>query len=155
MVALSKKILTLLFFLLFMAGMVSCRDEGSEDFRQDVITVNGKSVSVEIADTGARRAQGLMYRELLEENSGMLFIFQEERYPSFWMKNTQIPLSVAYISRSGEIRSIHSLKPYSEKSVRSRHAVLYALEMNQGWFERNSVEVGDMVVIPPEWKGFP
>lgn len=136
-----KKILTFLLtsFLLF-----TCR--GEEDLVK--LTIADKIILVEIADTDQERALGLMNRKTLEKDSGMLFVFQEEQKLSFWMKNTLIPLSIAYISRNGEIKEIHDMYPLDEKAVPSSRSVMYALEMNQGWFKDNQISVGDKITIP-------
>ncbi|MFW6387736.1 MAG: DUF192 domain-containing protein [bacterium] len=102
---------------------------------------------VEIADTEETRSQGLMHRDELPENHGMLFVFDRDQRMSFWMKNTSIPLSIAYISSDGVIREIHDMEPHDLDSVRSSRSARYALEVNQGAFERNGIEVGDQVDV--------
>ena len=124
--------------------LFSCKGEGEKVELQ----ISVKIIEVEIADTEQTRALGLMNRKALDENSGMLFIFNEERKLSFWMKNTLIPLSIAYISRSGEIKEIHNLYPLDERAVQSSRSVMYALEMNQGWFDKNNIQTGDRIIIP-------
>ncbi|OQY33897.1 MAG: hypothetical protein B6241_06600 [Spirochaetaceae bacterium 4572_59] len=110
--------------------------------------INETAIEVEIADTVEKRELGLMKRKELEADKGMLFIFEKERKVSFWMKNTEIPLSVAYISKSGYIREIHDLKPYSLNPVQSSHSVLYALEVNQGYFKEHAIKEGDQLIFP-------
>jgi uncharacterized membrane protein (UPF0127 family) len=78
----------------------------------------------------------------------MLFVEESDRLLSFWMKNTVLPLSIAYISASGVISEIHDLKPGQLNPVRSSRSLRYALEVPQGWFERAGVAVGDRVEIP-------
>jgi len=134
----------ILFIMLSMVIFFSCNGEGDKVKLQ----ISDKIIEVEIADTDQLRALGLMNRKTLEENSGMLFIFEEEKKLSFWMKNTLIPLSITYISRAGEIKEIHNMYPLDERSVPSSRSVMYALEMNQGWFEKNSVTIGDRIIIP-------
>jgi uncharacterized membrane protein (UPF0127 family) len=112
------------------------------------IQLAGKTVTLEIADTDQLRATGLMNRETLGENKGMLFVFDEERKLSFWMKNTLIPLSIAYISKNGEVKEIYHMEPLDESSVKSTRYVQYALEMNRGWFEKNGIQAGDIIPIP-------
>lgn len=133
-----------LFFLISTVIVFSCRGDGDTVELQ----ISEKMIFVEIADSPESRAQGLMNRKSLEENSGMLFVFDEEQKLSFWMKNTLIPLSIAYISRSGEIKEIHDMHPLDESSVSSVRSVMYALEMNRGWFEKNNVSIGDFIIIP-------
>lgn len=117
------------------------------------LTINasgGEEVEIEVetASDAAARAQGLMYRESLGEDCGMIFVFDEEEPLSFWMRNTLVPLSVAYIDSEGSIVSIHDMEPLDETSVPSAKPAQYALEVNQGFFEENGVEAGDMVELP-------
>ncbi len=105
-------------------------------------------VQVEIADTPAERQQGLMGREALAEDAGMLFVFEQEQPLSFWMKDTLIPLSIAYIDGSGTIVDIQDMQPLDETSHPSAAPAMYALEVNQGFFGEWGVTVGDMVELP-------
>jgi hypothetical protein len=98
---------------------------------------------VEIADTDSRRQTGLMYRGSLDENSGMLFVFENEHRLNFWMKNTLIPLSIAYIGRNGLIKDIINMKPLDTSvTYPSSGPALYAIEVNAGWFKKNNITVG-------------
>ena len=90
---------------------------------------------------------GLMFRESLDINSGMLFIFDEVAEQSFHMRETKIPLDIAFIREDGTIESIKKLEPFDESSVASDGEVLCALEVNRGWFAENNVEVGDELVV--------
>ena len=109
------------------------------------IEVGQDTYSVEIARSEEEHQQGLMYRESLGEYQGMLFVFERDRHLSFWMKNTYIPLSIAYISRTGEVKSIHDMQPESLRSIKSEVAVRFALELPQGAFARSGVQVGDRI----------
>lgn len=113
-----------------------------------LIDVAGHELTAEIADTQGTRNEGLMHRRSLPENHGMLFVFDYESQVSFWMKDTEIPLSIAFIAADGTIRQIEDMKPESMASVVSRRNVLYALEVNQGWFRDRGIEAGDKVVLP-------
>jgi len=86
-----------------------------------------------------------MYRESIAEDSGMLFVFDAERRHCMWMKNTLIPLSVAFIDADGEIINIRNMHPRSTQNHCAARPALYALEMNQGWFEERGIEPGDSV----------
>jgi len=113
------------------------------------ISFANKSLKVEFADSFEERALGLMYRKTLCEDCGMLFQFDSERIASIWMKNTYIPLDLAYITEQGEIVAIKQLTPHDLTSVPSPKPVLYALEMNQGWFAKQDIRVGDKVEMLP------
>ena len=86
-----------------------------------------------------------MFRESLAEDQGMLFAYPEERILGFWMKNTLIPLDIAYINREGRIVDIKQMEPQSTQTHNSAAPAMYALEMNQGWFEANGIRVGDLI----------
>lgn len=103
-------------------------------------------IRAEIASTPASREVGLMGRKNLSENSGMLFDFHYERPLSFWMKNTYIPLQIAFINSDGKIIQIESMAPLSTKMVCSKSKCRYALEVNDGWFEKNKVSVGGKIL---------
>lgn len=105
-------------------------------------------IEVEVARTAQEMAQGLMFRDFLSDNSGMIFCLPEEKRASFWMKNVKIPLSVAYIDRSGKILEIHDMKPFDLNPVFSRSdRIYYALEMNQGWFALHKIQPGTVLKV--------
>ena len=101
----------------------------------------------EIAISPSQREQGLMYRRELKDGEGMLFVFQNDQVLSFWMKNTLVPLSVAYILYDGRILEIYDMQPGNLDPVRSSRSVRYALEVPQGWFARAGLGAGDKVEI--------
>lgn len=106
-------------------------------------------LEAEIARTTAEVATGMMYRTNMAENEAMLFVFQRPFQASFYMRNTKIPLSCAYIDPEGIILEIHDLKPLEESPVMAKSdQVQYVLETTQGWFNRNHVAVGSLVRTP-------
>jgi uncharacterized protein len=105
-------------------------------------------VQVEIADTDAERQMGLSGRTTLMEGAGMLFVFDQEQPLSFWMKDTLIPLSIAYVSADGRIVDTQDMQPLDETPHPSTEPALYALEVNQGFFAERGVAVGDTVELP-------
>ncbi len=117
------------------------------------ITQEGREavLPVEIARTPEARAQGLMGRERLGANAGMLFVYEGDARRFFWMKNTRIPLSLAFIDKSGEVLEIIHLQPHRPgtriPSYRSRNKVRWVLEVNQGWFLRNGFGLGARVSL--------
>lgn len=117
--------------------------------------IRGVPVEIEVAVTPQEQQQGLMYRDSMPENHGMLFVYPQPQYMSFWMKNTRIPLSIAFIREDGVISNIEDMEPQkgplvpSERYV-SRQKSLYALEMNQGWFDKHGVKEGDQLELPGE-----
>ena len=101
---------------------------------------------MEIADNYSKRKKGLMYRENIEEDFGMLFIWDKEEIQCMWMKNTSIPLSIAFIKEEGVISDIYNLYPFSRLSVCSTDKVKYALEVNRGWFKEKEIDRGDTLL---------
>ncbi len=112
------------------------------------ITVGKDVYHIEVAVTQEEQSLGLMNRKELKSNEGMIFLYKEDRKLSFWMKNTLIPLSIAFISKDGTIKEIHHMKPESLTPVNSTHSVRYALELPLGSFERSKVGVGDKIILP-------
>ena len=102
---------------------------------------------IEIVSNSEDRRIGLMYRNSLPYDSGMIFAWDRKKIQCMWMKNTSIPLSVAYIEDTGEIIGIYDMVPLSKISVCSEEPVLYALEVNQGWFDKNDFHAGDFIDI--------
>lgn len=130
-------------------------DTASSSDETSTLTIDASSgqrveVEVEIADDEAKRLKGLMGRTELAENAGMLFVFEEEQPRSFWMKNTLIPLSIAYIDAEERIIDTQEMQPLDETVHPSAGPAMYALEVNQGFFKERGVEVGDRVELPPE-----
>ncbi|MGQ9693816.1 MAG: DUF192 domain-containing protein [Thermodesulfobacteriota bacterium] len=111
--------------------------------------IKDKQILVEVARTDKEKARGLMFRSKLAENEGMLFIYEQNEILSFWMKNTFIPLSIAFIDREGTIVDMQDMEPFSLDTHRSARPAQYALEVNKGWFQKNGIKVGDAVKIPP------
>lgn len=109
------------------------------------IVVGGVPVTAYIADTYDRRRLGLMHVRELPTDHGMLFIYPDARELGFWMKNTFIPLSIAYIAADGRIDSILDMEPHVERSHPSRGVVRFALEMPRGWFREHRIDVGARV----------
>jgi uncharacterized protein len=107
-------------------------------------------VGVEVADTDAERQTGLMGWTVLPEDAGMLFVFEGEQTLSFWMKDTLIPLSIAYIDAEGRIVDIQDMQPLDDVPPHyvSAEPARYALEVNQGFFEERGVTIGDFVELP-------
>lgn len=101
------------------------------------------ALTVEIADTQPEREKGLMFRYSMPRDNGMLFVFDNERNLSFWMKNTFIPLDIAYISSKGIINEIYRMEPLDYSIVYpSKKPARYALEVNAGWFQKNGIKPG-------------
>jgi uncharacterized protein len=109
------------------------------------LRVGDQTVMVEVAATPAAMARGLMFREHLPDDHGMLFIWPGDQVVGMWMKNTLIPLSVAFIDREYRVRNIADMEPHSRHVHASDGPVRYALEVNRGWFERHGVHPGTRI----------
>lgn len=114
------------------------------------LQIRGHALTAEVADTDPLRASGLMHRRTLASDHGMLFVFPDDQQRCFWMKNTLIPLSIAFIDKHGTIVALDDMQPLSEASHCSGAQARYALEVNRGWFHRHSIRVGDNIraVLP-------
>lgn len=111
------------------------------------LKMGAATVKVEVARTEEESRIGLMNRDHLPADQGMLFIRPSPGQASFWMKNTRIPLSIAYLNSEGTIVEIYSLTPGDLRPVTSiSHDIAYALEVNAGWFQKKGVTIGDRVV---------
>ena len=110
--------------------------------------IGEKEFELEIASTQSARNTGLMRRDSMPGNHGMIFVFDEPDTHSFWMKNTRIPLDIVFIDAGGTIRSIQQMQPYSLKSVSPPSAIKYAIELNEGAAAKAGAKVGEKVVIP-------
>lgn len=116
------------------------------DLPKASLSLGTNILSAQIAADEASRERGLMSRTNLAENEAMLFVFPKPQPVAFWMKDTLVPLSVAYIGPSGRVFEIHDLKPLDETPVPSvSEAVVYALEVPQGWFAKHGVLAGGSV----------
>ena len=114
------------------------------------VVIKGHQLTVELATTPATKSCGLSHRASLPANRGMLFVYPEPEILTFWMKDTFMPLDIAFIDADGRIVSIQKMNPFPITTVYSSPApVLYALEVNQGWFKANGVGIGDVVRIQP------
>ena len=138
------------FIALLSWGSVFAQQPEEVKFNAMTIQIQDQVLEVEFAQTDRQRARGLMYRTSLCEDCGMLFHFFPARQASMWMKNTLIPLDVAFIDRNGVITDIKPLQPQDLTSVGASKAVSYALEMNQGWFAEHQVSVGDRIIVNPQ-----
>ncbi len=124
-------IVKIILFLFFYCDLFSHKYE---------IYVDDHQILVELAITSEQRQKGLMFRTSLPENEGMLFVFPEEAIQNFWMKNTPIPLDVAFFDEEGYLIEYQSMEPNSETIHQSSEPAKYALEMNQGWFKKRNIK---------------
>ncbi len=146
-----KPIIFLLLLTALLSGCLSYQAT-EPDYKTIPVTIDGRiTVSAEVAETPAETTRGLMHREHLDMDKGMIFIFKVERERNFWMKNTLIPLDIIFIDSNKTIVKIHEAYPCKvEECPRYPSAlpIKYVLEVNQGFSENNNISVGDKVSIP-------
>ena len=113
--------------------------------------IGRETIILEIADTPKLRETGLMRRESMAPDHGMLFVFEHRQFLGFWMRNTLIPLDILYVDADGRVATIRQMKPLDETSIASREPVLYAIELNEGAAARAGVKEGDRLQLPAEY----
>jgi len=133
--------------LLFLASLPLLADV---TFKTSQVKVACHPLKVELAIEEPQRLQGLMYRKALGKEDGMLFIFDEPGYHSIWMKNTLIPLSVAFVDKDGVILNIADMEPQTLDSHMAAGPAVYAIETNRGWYADKKVKAGDKVTGLPK-----
>ena len=125
-------------FLLFLSFSV---------ISEEKISIESLLSKIEVVSNSQERKLGLMYRENLPYDNAMFFIWEYKKKQCMWMRNTYIPLNVAYLDSSGKILEIYDMVPLSDESVCSKKRVRYALEVNLNWFEDNNILVGNVLDI--------
>jgi len=138
-----KCICTLLFLGLAFAPSIS----GNRFCLIQIINKNGTSAPLyaEVAETEEARRRGLMHRKEMPFNRGMLFVFEFEQRLNFWMKDTYLPLSIAFIDKDGVITEICDMRPLDTSVIRSKMPARYALEVSRGWFAKNNITQGSRI----------
>jgi len=135
-------------FLISMIIWLSIFIRVKNERKVTTILINDIPLEVEISDTPKLREKGLMYRRRLSEDHGMLFVFDITGIYPFWMKNTYIPLSIAFVSEKEVIVQIEDMKPRDVLTTYTpKVPIRYAIEVNRGWFELHNIKVGDTVYI--------
>ena len=145
-----KRILAWLFCGLLSPSALFAQQAPQPALRTTQLTAGIHVITAEVASTPQSRMIGLMMRERLAPNHGMVFVFEDKSQHCFWMRNTLIPLSIAFIDDDGTVVSVADMAPKSEASTCPQRPVRYALEMNQGWFTKRGVTAGKKISgLPP------
>ena len=126
-------------------GVLSLATTAADEPPTKTLTIRDQKLQVELATTPQTRALGLMNRFSLRADHGMLFVFESPQPLAFYMKNTYVPLSIAFVDRRGKILNIEDMRPLDESSHWSKGPALYAIEMRQGWFASRGIGAGDKV----------
>jgi uncharacterized membrane protein (UPF0127 family) len=133
----------------FVAAGAGAQTEPQSRLPTVSITAGMHVIKAEVANTDEQRQMGLMLRKEMAQHEGMLFVFDEPAVHCFWMKNTLLPLSIAFIADDGSIVNIADMPPQTTDSHCPTKAVRYALEMNQGWFAKHGIKAGFRLAGPP------
>ena len=154
-----KKLMILILLILFLLGLflffyTNKNVCAKKDNKVCSLSVQNNIMNLKVAYSSQSQSRGLMFVEHLKENEGMIFVYDREHYMSFWMKNTLIPLSIAFVRYNGQIVDIYKMypEPYASDSDLTRYssssACLYGIEMPINWFQNHNVKVGDYIKIP-------
>lgn len=138
---------TALLSFLALAGCEKSTTQGS-NLPTVQIPIGQKTYTLEIVSKEGDRNTGLMRRDSMPEDHGMIFIFKGTEPRSFWMKNTRIPLDILYLDAAGKVVSVHRMEPYVERGTRSKGPAKYAIELNAGQAEAAKIHEGDAVTLP-------
>ncbi|MEW6164668.1 MAG: DUF192 domain-containing protein [Pseudomonadota bacterium] len=131
--------------LLACAFMLGAAGAAAQSLPMIDLSAGFHRIQAEVAASNPARMQGLMHRQEMAQHRGMLFVFPESAPHCFWMKNTLIPLSIAFLDDMGRIVNIAEMQPRSENNHCAARPVRYALEMNAGWFARRGIRAGDSI----------
>ena len=127
--------------VLCFAVLASAQD-GPQKLAQVRLNAGIHNINAELASTPQQREIGLMFRTAMAANDGMLFVFEQPAQQCFWMRNTLIPLSVAFLGDDGSVVNIDDMKPQTLDSHCSAKPVRFVLEMNEGWFAKRGIKAG-------------
>jgi uncharacterized membrane protein (UPF0127 family) len=114
------------------------------------LQIGHETIQTEVASTPASQQLGLMFRKSMPNDAGMLFVFDQKAGHCFWMRNTELPLAIAFIDDDGKIVNIDEMKPQTDDNHCPSRAVRYALEMNTGWFSQHQIAAGQVVAGLPK-----
>jgi uncharacterized membrane protein (UPF0127 family) len=128
-----------------LTGAVWAQDAPQLQLPRTTLTAGMHLIQAQVAATPEQRATGLMHRREMPANEGMLFVFEQPAGQCFWMKNTLLPLTAAFIADDGRIVNLADMQPQSLDSHCSAKPVRYVLEMNQGWFAKRGIQAGSKI----------
>jgi len=140
-----RRSLALLAMFAAFVSTTSCYSQQPQKFPSTTLNAGLYLIKAEVASTEAQREQGLMFREKLGTNEGMVFLFGAPAGVCMWMKNTLIPLSVAFMDDHGKIINIEEMKEQTLDSHCAINPATYALEMNKGWFKQKNIKPGMII----------
>lgn len=134
---------TLISFVAF--GLTAYAQEPQTELPRIRLSIGMHQIDAQVAKTPDQRQIGLMWRKSMPQKEGMLFIFEQPSQQCFWMKNTLLPLTAAFLADDGSIVNLADMKPQTTDPHCSKQPVRYVLEMNQGWFSKKAIKAGDKI----------
>ena len=137
-----KRALPLIAALLLAALSAAAQEQPQMDLPRVKLAAGMHQIDAQVAQRGEERMTGLMWRKEMPQHEGMLFVFEQPTLQCFWMKNTLLPLSTAFVADDGTIVNIADMKPQTLNSHCSEKPVRYVLEMNKGWFAKRGIKAG-------------
>jgi len=134
---------SLVLLLSLLAGQVGAENLPQTNLPRATLHIRQQPIEAQLATTPEQRQIGLMHRTQMPQNEGMLFIYQDDAERCFWMRDTPLPLSAAFIDNDGIIVKLVAMQPLTDKSHCSEQPVRFVLEMPQGWFKKHDISVGE------------
>ena len=134
--------IAILLFVTLLPHVTLAQDAAQTDLPRVRLTAGIHQINVQLAQTPEQRSVGLMFRKEMPQSEGMLFVFEQPTQQCFWMKNTLLPLTAAFVADDGTIVNLADMKPQTTDSHCSAKPVRYVLEMNQGWFGKKGIKAG-------------
>lgn len=135
--------------LILLSSLALAQSEPQPTLQTVTLSIDGKKLQTEIANTPDQRYMGLSFRQKLAENEAMLFVYTEEQALTFTMRNTLLPLTIAFISKDFIINEIIDMSVGPNQLFPAKKRAQYALEVNQGWFDRNQISIGAQIIMQP------
>ncbi len=136
-------------FALALAASVAFAQEPQTNLPRVKLSAGMHQIDAQVASTPDQRMTGLMHRKEMPQHEGMLFVFEQPSQQCFWMKNTLLPLAIAFVADDGTIVNLDEMAPQTLDSHCSAKPVRYVLEMNKGWFAKKGIKAGDKLAGPP------
>ena len=130
-------------------GPIFAQDRAQTDLPRTKLSAGFHQIEVQVASTPSQQATGLMFRAEMPQHEGMLFVFPEPKQQCFWMKNTLIPLTAAFVADDGTVVNLEDMQPQTTQSHCSAKPVRFVLEVNQGWFAKKGLKAGMRLVGAP------
>ena len=149
----TRRLVPALALALFLVAVSARAQDAPTEFTVIPLSAGIHLIRAEVAAEASERAKGLMFRPYLGANQGMVFLFDEPTMQCMWMRNTLIPLSVAFIGEDGRVLNVENMQPQTEENHCAARPARYALEMNQGWFARHGVAAGTKISGLPKPPG--